>query len=78
MEGFMLMGRVVVIAKRIWGDIPRTYKYMNQAYPKHGIIGGANVKLFDAWDKTDPVDDWECERCKIIEGIQGNENPVVK
>jgi len=45
---------------------------------KHGIIGKANRKLFDAWDKTDPVDDWECERAKIIEGIQGNENPVVK
>jgi len=64
--------------KRLWGDIARTYKYMEQAYPGHGVMSNANVKLYDAWDKMDPVDPWECERCKRIEAIQGNENPVVK
>ena len=51
---------------------------MNWAYPGHGIISKKNQKLFDAWDKEDPVDDWECERSKRIEGIQRNENPFVK
>jgi len=29
-------------------------------------------------DKEDPVDEWKCERCRRIEGIQRNENPFVK
>ncbi len=37
-----------------------------------------NRKLFEAWDKEDSVDDWECERSKRIEGIQRNENAFVK
>ena len=51
---------------------------MDWAYPGHGIISKKNRKLFEAWDKGDPVDAWECERCGRIEGIQGNENPFVK
>jgi deoxyribonuclease-1 len=64
--------------KQVRGDIARTYKYMDKAYPGHGIIGEASKKLFDAWDKTDPVDAWECERCKRIESIQKNQNLIVK
>ena len=60
------------------GDIARTYFYMDWAYPGHGVISKKNRKLFQAWDKEDPVDAWECERCKRIEGIQKNENPFVK
>ena len=52
--------------------------YMDHAYPGHGIISRKNKKLFEAWDREDPVDEWECERSKRIERIQGNENPVVK
>jgi deoxyribonuclease I len=60
------------------GNIARTYFYMDWAYPGHGIISNKNKKLFKAWDKEDPVDAWECERCKRIEGIQGNGNPFVR
>jgi len=60
------------------GNIARIYFYMNWAYPGQGIISKKNQKLFNAWDKEDPVDDWECERSKRIEGIQRNENPFVK
>ncbi len=60
------------------GDIARIYFYMDWAYPGHGIISKKNQRLFKAWDKEDPVDAWECERCKRIEQIQGNENPFVK
>ncbi len=50
------------------GDIARTYFYMDAAYPGRGIISGKNSKLFEAWDKEDPVDAW----------VQGNENPYVE
>jgi deoxyribonuclease-1 len=60
------------------GNIARTYFYMDWAYPGHGIISKKNRKLFKAWDKEDPVDEWECERGKRVEQIQGNENPFVK
>jgi deoxyribonuclease-1 len=63
---------------QVRGDIARTYMYMDLAYPGHGIISRKNKKLFEAWDREDPVDRWECERCKRIEWVQGNENPVVK
>ena len=42
------------------------------------LLGKANRNLYQAWSNTDPVDEWECERCKRIEAIQGNENKVVK
>ena len=35
-------------------------------------------QLFEAWSKQDPVDDWEKERAKRIEKIQGNRNPLVE
>ncbi len=60
------------------GNIARIYKYMDAAYPGRGIIGRKNRKLFDAWDRQDKVDAWECQRTKRIENIQGNENPFVR
>ena len=61
----------------IRGEIARTYMYMDSAYPGRGIISKKNRKLFDAWNQSDPVDEWECERAKRIEKIQGNVNEVV-
>lgn len=75
---FEIESRVAEPPKRVWGDIARTYKYMEAAYPGQGVMSRANEKLYEAWDKQDPVDAWECERCKRIEAIQGNENPFVK
>lgn len=43
----------------------------------HGIISSKNEKLFHAWDKADPVDEWECERARQIAKIQGNINVVI-
>ena len=59
-------------------NIARTYFYMDWAYPGRGILSKKNRKLFKAWDKGDPVDKWECERGRRIEGIKRNENPFVK
>jgi deoxyribonuclease-1 len=61
----------------IRGDIARTYRYMDKAYPGKGIISRSNQKLFEAWDKLDPVDEWERERARRIEAIQGNKNPFI-
>ena len=62
----------------IRGDIARIYFYMHDAYPARGIIGKKNRKLFEAWAKEDPVDDWERERSRRIEKIQGNNNKFVE
>ena len=59
------------------GEIARTYLYMDSVYPGRGIISKKNKKLFDACNQSDPVDEWECERTKRIERIQGNRNDVV-
>ena len=61
----------------IRGEIARTYLYMYSVYPGRGIISKKNRELFDAWNKSDPVDEWECERAKRIEIMQGNRNHVV-
>ncbi|BCS94533.1 hypothetical protein DSLASN_01650 [Desulfoluna limicola] len=61
----------------IRGDIARAYMCMNWAYPGRGIISRKNKKLFEAWNKVDPVDKWEHERSLRIEAIQGNKNPFV-
>lgn len=61
----------------IRGDIARTYFYMEWSYPGHGIISRKNRKMFEAWAKKDPIDEWEKERCRRIQKIQGNENPFV-
>lgn len=62
----------------IRGDIARIYFYMDDAYPNRGVISRKNRKLFEAWDKSDPVDDWERERARRIERIQGNKNKFVE
>jgi deoxyribonuclease-1 len=59
--------------EEIRGKIARTYLYMNSVYPGRGIISKKNRKLFDAWNKSDPIDEWECERAKRIEKIQGEQ-----
>ncbi len=50
---------------------------MDRAYPGHGIISRSHRKLFEAWNKLDPVDDWERERARRIEAIQGNRHAFV-
>ncbi|WP_237068349.1 endonuclease [Microbulbifer guangxiensis] len=58
------------------GDIARTYFYMADTY---GLaISGAQLRLFEVWDKRDPVDPAECERDRRIAAVQGNHNPFVR
>lgn len=60
------------------GTVARTYLYMDWAYPKIGVISNKNRKLFEAWDKQYPIENWECERYEKILKIQKNENPILK
>lgn len=75
---FEVEGRVVEPRPEIRGDIARVYFYMNAAYPGRGIIGEKAQRLFEVWDKADPVDLLECRRAAKIERIQGNANEFVK
>jgi deoxyribonuclease-1 len=60
--------------ENVRGDIARIYKYMDAAYPGRGIISKKNRKLFDAWDRQDSVDEWECEKERRVAKIQRNRN----
>lgn len=58
------------------GDIARTYFYMRDTY---GVrLSKQQRRLFEAWAKQDPVDDWERKRNDLIEVRQGNRNPYVE
>lgn len=67
--------KVAEPADAVRGDIARTYFYMEKTY---GLkIGKKNRRLFEIWDRQDPVDGWELERSRRIAAIQGNSNPFV-
>lgn len=59
----------------IKGNIARTYFYFEKTYNMK--ISKKDKKLFKAWDKLDPVDEWERKRNKLIYKIQGNKNPFI-
>ena len=63
--------------EEVRGEIARTYMYMDSVYPGKGIISNQNLSMFEEWNRSDPADEWECERAKKIEKIQGNRNEVV-
>lgn len=57
--------------KEIRWDIARVYFYMEATYPGRGIISNKNEKLFEAWNKENPISDIECKRYKAI-GIESS------
>ena len=69
--------KTILFREEIRGEIARTYMYIDSVYPGRGIISKKNRKLFEAWNKSDPVDEWECERARKIERKQGNRNEIV-
>ncbi|UJF19059.1 deoxyribonuclease I [Vibrio sp. SS-MA-C1-2] len=60
---------------RARGAVARTYLYMAKQYDLQ--LSKAQRQLMNAWDKTYPVDAWECERDRRIKKVQGNNNPFV-
>ena len=63
--------------ERAKGQVARAALYMADSYPKYRL-SSQQQKLFEAWDKMFPVEEWECTRAKRIEALQGNENARVK
>lgn len=63
-------------ASYVYGDIARIYFYMSDRY--NIKLSKQQRKLFDAWNRLDPVDSFERIRNKRIEAIQGNLNPYIK
>lgn len=67
---------IVEPKRAVRGDIARIYLYMEQTY---GIpISRKRRQLFDVWNQSDPVDEWEKTRNQRLEKIQGNLNSFVK
>lgn len=67
--------RIVEPAHDIKGNIARTYFYFEKHYAMK--ISKKEHKLFEAWDKLDPIDKWERKRNRLIEKVQGNKNPFI-
>ena len=57
------------------GNIARTFFYMSDRYKLK--LSEQQKQLFHLWDKSDPVDDWERVRNKLIGKVQGNVNPYI-
>lgn len=57
------------------GEIARTMFYMERTYGFR--LSDQDRKLYAAWNRMDPPDDWEQERNRRIAAIQGQDNPFV-
>ncbi|MBB1322952.1 endonuclease [Shewanella sp. SR43-8] len=68
-------GRKVQPPKDARGPIARTYLYMQQTYGLQ--ISSSQQKLFNAWNKMQPVSTTECQRDSLIAANQGNHNDFV-
>ncbi len=58
------------------GNIARTYFYMSDRYKLR--LSKQQKRLFNAWDKTDPVDANELMRNRRIKAVQGNGNKFIE
>jgi len=57
------------------GDIARTHFYMAERY---GLkLSKQQLRMFEAWNKIDPVDGWERERNELVTEIQGSRNSFI-
>lgn len=57
------------------GNIARTMFYMEATYGFR--LSDQDRKLYGAWNRMDPPDDWEQERNRRIAAIQGRDNPFI-
>lgn len=71
-------GNKVEPPERARGQVARSYLYMAEAYAGRYRMSRQQQQLMRAWDRMYPVDAWECRRAQRIEGLQGNENRIVK
>ena len=62
---------------QIKGFIARVYLYMTYAYRNEFRMWGDEKELMANWNSNFPPDEWECNRAKNIEFVQGNRNRIV-
>lgn len=67
--------RTAMPRKRVRGMVARTYLYMSDHY--HLRLSSKNRKLFNAWNKTYPVQQWERQRNQLLGCVMGWGNPYV-
>lgn len=67
--------RVAEPTTSIRGDVARTYFYMAQEYSVQ--LSNKQRKLFEAWNKQDPVSAAELARMCKIAALQGNQNTFI-
>jgi deoxyribonuclease-1 len=61
--------------EHVKGDIARTMFYMEKTYGFR--LSDQDRKLYTAWGRMDPPDEWEQERNARIARVQGQDNPFV-
>lgn len=71
----MIIGDTVVPPQHVIGDIARAYLYMSKTYRIN--LSKGQRKQMEAWSRMDPVDAWECRKNRMVESIQGNDNPFI-
>jgi deoxyribonuclease I len=59
----------------IRGDIARIYFYMNEKYKIE--LSAQEKKMFEIWNKQDPVSKWERIKNNRVEQYQGNRNKFI-
>lgn len=69
-------GKRAYVKDDIRGDIARTYFYMSDRYNVR--LSKQERKMMEAWDKQDPVSQWEIIKNQRVLKLQGNENPYIK
>ena len=67
--------RVFQPRQQIRGVIARTYFYMQNKYNIN--LSDSDNKLMLAWNEMYPPKQWECDRNRQIEKIQGNDNKFI-
>ena len=61
--------------EEVRGVIARTYFYMRDKYNIN--LSDSENKLMIAWNEMYPPKQWECDRNRQIERIQGNDNKFI-
>ncbi|WP_086480419.1 endonuclease [Oceanospirillum sanctuarii] len=67
-------GKTAEPPENVRGDIARIYFYMRDTYGLQ--ISRQQRQLLEAWNRQDPESDWERERKRRIEKLQGAKLPV--
>ena len=63
-------------AKELRGNVARIWLYMNETWEVG--LDEETIERMEQWSADDPPSEWEKERDRRIEKVQGNRNPFVR